>query len=318
MGELRYKILKVKVRVLQMLLFALNIIVRPVIILLSRTYIGRQIVFLAQMPASLLVADAEGSVKFLVNSSDLVIGRRTYVSRHAFEAEKLFMVFRIIESDVYGFGSRVETLFDIGANIGTIGITAVARNIVDRCIAFEPEPNNFRLLDSNIRLNGLGGRISAFNVALSDGSLSELEFELNKMNFGDHRVRVSESPGLYQESSRCTIKVPARRLDEFCDDVRLHRSVIWMDVQGHEGYVLAGSDALIERGVPIMTEFSPYLLHRARCFGKFVSAVERGRYKNLIILSGVDLIRKPCNANELVSLASKLDHFGAFVDILIY
>ena len=41
--------------------------------------------------------------------------------------------------------------------------------------------------------------------------------------------------------------------------------LVWIDVQGHEQlYCLAGATTLIEAGVPIVTEYWPYALARAR------------------------------------------------------
>ena len=36
--------------------------------------------------------------------------------------------------------------------------------------------------------------------------------------------------------------------------------MLWLDVEGHEGHVLAGAHALTERGVPIVFEFHPRTL----------------------------------------------------------
>lgn len=59
-----------------------------------------------------------------------------------------------------------EVLFDIGANVGLYSIYAAKKGI--RVVAFEPESQNFALLNKNVYINKCADRVSCFNVALSD------------------------------------------------------------------------------------------------------------------------------------------------------
>lgn len=59
-----------------------------------------------------------------------------------------------------------EVLVDVGANIGLYSIMAAARGV--RVFAFEPESQNYALLNRNIYLNGMGERVTAYCAALSD------------------------------------------------------------------------------------------------------------------------------------------------------
>jgi hypothetical protein len=51
--------------------------------------------------------------------------------------------------------------------------------------------------------------------------------------------------------------------------------LLWMDVQGHEKYVMEGAEGLIRSGVPVVTEFWPDGLSQAgtssEAFSRFVS-----------------------------------------------
>jgi FkbM family methyltransferase len=60
-----------------------------------------------------------------------------------------------------------ETLFDIGANVGTYGIFASIMRYAT-VFAFEPESQNFGLLTKNILYNNLSERMTAWPVAISD------------------------------------------------------------------------------------------------------------------------------------------------------
>jgi FkbM family methyltransferase len=62
-----------------------------------------------------------------------------------------------------------DTLVDIGANVGMYSIFA-ARTRSARVFAFEPESQNYAILNRNIHLNELSNQVSAFCAALSDRS----------------------------------------------------------------------------------------------------------------------------------------------------
>ncbi len=108
------------------------------------TKIGRMTVYKAQAPNTLLVAKAS-DLKFLVNSSDMAVGLSTYINRVAFDSEKISPLLSIC-----GRGGGQSIMLDIGANIDTIGLTALAQGDVAEVWAFEPEPHNYSLLMSNI------------------------------------------------------------------------------------------------------------------------------------------------------------------------
>ena len=162
------------------------------------------------------------------------------------------------------------TLVDIGANNGVISIGMLVTGQLERAIAIEPEPVNFARLQENVALNRLDAAILRINSALSNEK-SELIFELSDANYGDHRVRTASIPTgvheVFNESQRPVIKVPADTLDnllaglpaQFTDDV----AVIWIDVQGYEGYVFQGAKEALARGIPVVSEVWPYGIARA-------------------------------------------------------
>lgn len=67
---------------------------------------------------------------------------------------------------IAGF-SRGEILLDCGANVGMYTIWAAATRNVS-VYAFEPESQNYALLNRNIQLNGLQDRVKAYCLGLSD------------------------------------------------------------------------------------------------------------------------------------------------------
>ena len=157
------------------------------------------------------------------------------------------------------FAQRYEgtTFLEVGANFGVYCLPAVSQLGFGRAVAYEPDPASFELLQRNIERNGLGDRVAAHHAALS-AQPGELTLSLGIGNSGDNRI-VDSATG----SRRETVKVPARTFD---DEVAAGRiavnelGLVWLDVQGHEGEVLAGANSLLAANVPIVMEYSSGML----------------------------------------------------------
>jgi FkbM family methyltransferase len=216
----------------------------------------RKALFISAPPGNLLMASASKE-HFIVSSNDQFIGRETYI-KGPYDFEKLENVLSLL-----GDSFNAKTLIDVGANIGTICIPAVSRGLFRKAIAIEPEPFNYSLLCSNIYLNGLQESISTQNVALGAESGQSLEFELSNVNFGDHRIRVTNSEGVDREHDRRIIEIRCERLDEIVREVDSTNTLIWMDTQGFEGYVLQGAKNALAKRTPLVIEFWPYGMNRS-------------------------------------------------------
>ena len=192
------------------LLAALTVCLRPVrqsVLALIRFCKRNDLLFLNDWQTEVLplVLAQNGSEVFVVELADMTIGatvRRT----GGFDFEKFEAALALLPADF-----NLETLFDIGANVGVICIPAVGRGLASRAVAFEPEPGNYRLLVANIYLNGLQGSIVHHNIALGAQDDEVLSFELAETNFGDHRVRVASDSGSFGEGRRKAIEVQSRR-----------------------------------------------------------------------------------------------------------
>lgn len=64
--------------------------------------------------------------------------------------------------------STDDIFYDIGANVGAFAIYAGRRGA--RVIAFEPEAANFSVLNTNISLNDLSERVTAFPIAIAEST----------------------------------------------------------------------------------------------------------------------------------------------------
>ena len=147
-----------------------------------------------------------------------------------------------------------EVLFDIGANVGMYTIWAAkTRNV--RVFSFEPEAQNFALLNRNIVMNGLGNRVKAYCLALSDQpGYSELHLSSIEVGGSCHslgeRVDFARQPMNPVYSQGCV----AARLDDLVAQGAVPMpSHIKIDVDGIEPKILAGARRILaERTVQSM------------------------------------------------------------------
>lgn len=217
---------------------------------------------------SVTLETQQGIFKLPLDSND-AISRHLY-SRREFELEWIADSLAFLRSKQLCPPKGQGTVLDIGANNGVISIGMLATGEFERAIAVEPDPRNFALLQGNVEANDLGERFTCFNFAVSDRR-SELEFELSEVNYGDHRVRSQQpdakSRELFNESNRRVINVPADTIDNLLaglkGDNAQQISLVWVDVQGYEGYVFRGAVDLLSSGVPVVSEIWPYGIERA-------------------------------------------------------
>jgi FkbM family methyltransferase len=138
-------------------------------------------------------------------------------------------------------------VWNVGANLGYYTVLASKLATEGRVTAFEPHPNNLKLLGKNVELNGLRN-VTIVDAAVSDQS-GELSFFESQSNTGDHRIA--------SEGDRRSIKV---RAIAAADAVLTYGApeLIIMDVQGAEGLILRSLRETIEASRPIMMfEFWP-------------------------------------------------------------
>lgn len=276
---------------------------------------------------------SEGSV-FVVSTRDHIIGRGTFVNKISWDFDLLVKALDLLSRD-----RKPTTLIDVGANVGSVGVTAAKQGLFSRVLLIEPEPLNFRLLRANTILSQVEEQVELINVALGDGSSESLDFELSGDNFGDHRVRASEQIDLhhrdqvrvesfdrFDESKRPVISVPASTLDSVLAELsgrsgwpEHSQALLFMDTQGYEGHILKGASLFLERSRgAIVTEFWPYGLERAGGgFKLFEIAILNSGFRYLIDLNGLTETVKLTPLN-LERLRQEYSQGGRSTDLLIF
>lgn len=160
-----------------------------------------------------------------------------------------------------------DVLVDVGANVGMYTVWAAKTRGV-KVYAFEPEAQNYALLNRNLVHNGLDGRVKAFCLALSDAAgfgelhLATLEAGGSLHSYGE-RVDFNRQPVTPKFSQGC---VSARLDDLVRDGVIPVPTHLKLDVDGFEPKVIAGARELLrdERLKSVLVEVNHNLAdHRA-------------------------------------------------------
>ena len=147
---------------------------------------------------------------------------------------------------------------DVGANIGYYSLIAADQlQGGGQVFAFEPDAQNFALLEKNLHENALT-HVQAVNAALSNESRSGHLF-LSENNFGDHQI-------YNNGENRQQQKIELVNGGQYLHDKITRIDLLKIDTQGAEYGVVAGLMPLLKasgQGLSIIIEFWPYGLRRA-------------------------------------------------------
>jgi len=199
-------------------------------------------------------------------------------------------------------GMRVA---DVGANIGYYTLL-MARQVgpTGEVLAFEPEPNNYRLLVKNAARNNFES-ITTVSKAVTDHTGRAILF-INRGHRGDHRIYPGDEP-------RSAVEIEATTLDAYLAGRSI--DVVKMDIQGAEMLALKGMTATIALNpeLIILTEFSPHHLRKCGTHpSAFLDALESAGFYLRII---DEKRQKVCATDKktLLSLCSGSHYVNLFL-----
>jgi FkbM family methyltransferase len=154
---------------------------------------------------------------------------------------------------------HVATVLDVGANEGQYGLTIRQESAYQgQIVSFEPGREAFTALAAR---SAADPRWVAYNYGLSDksttGTLFVPENASTLASLNPMTGKGQAWSAAFTASSTAEV-VELRRLDEILDDVAERSDPIFLklDVQGHEGAVLAGASAALDRLTVIECELA--------------------------------------------------------------
>lgn len=177
------------------------------------------------------------------------IGRKVFRKGH-FEREAVDRLLVILRQR--GLLKKDSMLLEIGGNIGTQTVYFALARAFAGIVSVEPDPRNFRLLEQNIRQNGLTDAVRLVNCAAGEDE-GEIDFFLNSANHG-------KSSAIRQSANDQKISVPVRSVTGILDGLGLDQAAIglvWMDIEGYEPVACRSMLPLLARRAPLYMEFTP-------------------------------------------------------------
>ncbi len=154
--------------------------------------------------------------------------------------------------------------FDVGANVGYYVLQlAYWTHPCGRVLGFEPNPRPRAVLERQIAVNGLSGRVEIVPMAVADGSGHTTLYLPREDQQGLDGVSRMGAPDRSVADAFRTITAPMTSLDDFCDaHPELMPDCILIDIEGFEIAALKGARRLItgQRGkLALIVEMHPDL-----------------------------------------------------------
>lgn len=152
-------------------------------------------------------------------------------------------------------------LLDVGAHHGLMALAASkAIGAGGKIFAFEPNPASQRFLQENLDLNG-AENVSVCPFGLSDRP-GHLDFYANEGEYSWNSTFVRSFAD--RASQAKSISVPINTVDAFCEENRIIPTVIKVDTEGADFFVLKGATQTIIRHRPhLIIEFNPIAAEKA-------------------------------------------------------
>ncbi|WRQ44946.1 FkbM family methyltransferase [Rhodobacterales bacterium FZCC0083] len=150
------------------------------------------------------------------------------------------------------------TVFDIGANIGTVCIPLAQLNDV-KVVAFEPADRNYSLLVLNNYING--NKLTTIPIGISNNihhTVEVLQLNVNKVNSGSSSLlptwNVNRGDVLYQN-------ILVSEMDTLSDLYQLSKpNIIKLDIEGNELNALFSMRSVLDEKVILLMEWRPDLI----------------------------------------------------------
>jgi FkbM family methyltransferase len=150
---------------------------------------------------------------------------------------------------------KVNTFYDIGANIGYYSLLAAMENDTIRIVGFEPAAGPLYYFRENVRINSFHN-IKVESIALShkEGEIEFFEIKNNKYKYLEHNLGGESNTGS-KTTGRYFVRniVQTSTLDSY---VRLsgerNIDLIKMDTEGTENMILENADFVLKEMKPII------------------------------------------------------------------
>ncbi len=149
---------------------------------------------------------------------------------------------------------KVNSFYDIGANIGYYSLLAAMGNKQAKIVGFEPAGGPLHYFRKNVTANGLNQiRIESLALAEKEGELTFFEIKNKKYAYLKHNLAGESNAGSKTSGKNFVkVKVKASTLDNYVATHHDSVDLIKMDTEGTEHLILGAASNVIETFKPII------------------------------------------------------------------
>ncbi len=189
-----------------------------------------------------LIVDAKNG-RFAVDPADLEVGAKLRI-HGAYGMDEVDRIAGLID--------ETSSVLVVGSHIGSL-VIPIAK-MCSKVVAVEANPRNYRLLETNIKLND-ATNVEPHHVAAS-GKKEMIRFQMNTVNSGGSKRVPVNNRYIYTYDNPEVIEVQAYALDAYLDDHAF--DLVLIDIEGSEYFAMQGMTSILGQTKTLIVEFLPH------------------------------------------------------------
>lgn len=189
-----------------------------------------------------LIVDAKNG-RFAVDPADLEVGAKLRL-HGAYGMDEVERIAGIID--------ETSSVLVVGSHIGSL-VVPISK-LCKRVVAVEANPNNYRLLETNIKLNDVTN-VELHHVAASANE-EMIRFQMNTVNSGGSKRVPVHNRYIYTYDNPEIIEVQAYALDAYLNDHAF--DLVLIDIEGSEYFAMQGMTSILGQTKTLIVEFLPH------------------------------------------------------------
>ena len=213
-----------------------------------------------------------------------------------------------------------NVLLDIGVNNGVITIGSILSKDFDFSIGVDGCEEHIESCRKNLKLNKIENSVKLFHEIVSDKKRL-VSFQKSKTNFGQHSVsgEKEDFKYIFDEDENTKISVQSTTLDTivkpYLNKIQMGNSLLWIDVEGHEGFVFKGSNDLLSKNIPCVMELCPYMIRRSGMEIEEYISIIQNYWKEFWIIREYKIVNYPTSV--LSNFINEFEEEGSYQNIIL-
>ena len=180
---------------------------------------------------------------FVVDATDLEVSAKLR-NKGEYGIDEINRISKFIDNQ--------SSILIVGAHIGSLAIPIA--KMCSEVVAIEANPNNFKLLQTNIEMNNMSN-ITTHNIAASERE-EIIQFQLNTVNSGGSKRVPINNHYMYTYDNPKIIDVSAYSLDTYLTNN--YFDLVLIDIEGSEYFAMQGMTNILSKTKTLIVEFLPH------------------------------------------------------------